>query len=305
MGSINPPCDVDRLSDQNVWRIKELTVVVMTIGNDNNRFQGCACVRGTSLGVLSAGSIPIMVIGRIGGGGGPMGRSDWLRECCVVVVWPGGVRIGYIRRVPIQSSSTAAAPVTGSLVFSTLLDCLDEDCAAEFALCLLFCGTDCVWLARFGLFIRQVSVNWIMATDGAALVEGRAIRPLGRSGSCGGCPFGRCGALGVYPGPYWFVGRMLQKAEFFREEMFIVSVFWSRTRGDWIRICMMLLSSTWAMCLSRRFRNRSCPCSVSSGHLRSSATWCGYSKIWKRCARTPRNDFVRLNRVVVFTVVHG
>ena len=53
----------------------------MTDGDDNNRLQRCACVNGTSLGVLSAGRIPIMVIGRIGGGGGPVGRSDWLREC--------------------------------------------------------------------------------------------------------------------------------------------------------------------------------------------------------------------------------
>ena len=97
-------------------------------------------------GVLSAGRIPLMVIGQIGCGGGPVGRSDWLRVCGAVVAWPGGVRIGYIRRVLIASSSTAVAPVTGSLVFSTPLDCLDAYCAAEFALCLLFGSTDCVWL---------------------------------------------------------------------------------------------------------------------------------------------------------------
>ena len=64
--------------------------------------------------------------------------------------------------------------LTGSLVFSAPLDCLDVYCAAEFASCWLFCGTDCVWLAEFGLFFRRVSVYWIMATDGAALVENRA-----------------------------------------------------------------------------------------------------------------------------------
>ena len=83
-------CDVDRLSDQNAWRIKEFKVVVITDGDGNNRLQRCACVCGTSLGVLSAGKIPIMVIGRIGGGGGPVGHFDWLRECGAVVVWPGG-----------------------------------------------------------------------------------------------------------------------------------------------------------------------------------------------------------------------
>ena len=64
--------------------------------------------------------------------------------------------------------------VSGSLVFSAPLDYLDVYCAAEFALCWLFCGTDCVWLAGFGLFFRRVSVYWIMATEGAALVENRA-----------------------------------------------------------------------------------------------------------------------------------
>ena len=45
---------------------------------------------------------------------------------------------------------------------------------AEFASCWLFCDTDCVWLAGFGLFFRRVSVYLIMAMEGAALVENRA-----------------------------------------------------------------------------------------------------------------------------------
>ena len=85
-----------------------------------------------------------------------------------------GVRIGYIRKAVCGRSSTDAAPVTGSLVFSAPLDYLDVYCAAEFALCWLFCGTDCVWLAGFGSFFRRVSVYWIMATEGAVLVENRA-----------------------------------------------------------------------------------------------------------------------------------
>ena len=87
---------------------------------------------------------------------------------------PGGVRIGYIRRALCERSSTDAVPVTGSLVFSALLDCLDVYCAAEFALCRLFCGTDCVWLAGVGLSFRRVIVYWTMATEGAALVENLA-----------------------------------------------------------------------------------------------------------------------------------
>ena len=64
--------------------------------------------------------------------------------------------------------------MTGSLVFSALLDCLDIYCAAGFASCRLFSGTDCVWLAGFGLSFRRVSMCWTMATEGAALVENRA-----------------------------------------------------------------------------------------------------------------------------------
>ena len=76
--SLHPPCDMDRLCDQKARQIKGSEVVVMTDGNDNNRLQRCACVRGTSLRALSVGRIPIMVIGRIGCAGGPVGCSDWL-----------------------------------------------------------------------------------------------------------------------------------------------------------------------------------------------------------------------------------
>ena len=112
-----------------------------------------------------------MVIGRIGCGGGPVDCSDWMRVCGAVDFL---LRIGYIRRALCERSSTDAAPVTGSLVFSALFDCLDVYCAAEFASCRLFCGTDCVWLAGFGLSFRRVSVYWTMATEGVALVENRA-----------------------------------------------------------------------------------------------------------------------------------
>ena len=91
-----------------------------------------------------------------------------------VVAWPGGVRICYFKRAPLERSSTDAAQVTGSLVVSALLDCLDVYCAAELAAWLLFGGTYCIWLAGFGLFFWRVGENWIMATDCAALVEGRA-----------------------------------------------------------------------------------------------------------------------------------
>ena len=87
---------------------------------------------------------------------------------------PGGVRIGYIRGAMWDRSSTDAAPVTGSLVFSALFVCLDVYCAAAFASCRIFCSTDGVLLAGFGLSFRRVSECWTMATEGAALVENRA-----------------------------------------------------------------------------------------------------------------------------------
>ena len=169
--SLLQPCDVDLLCAKMIRQIKER--------NDNNRLQRCTGVRGTSLGVLSAGGIPIRVIGRFGCGRGSVGCSDWLRVCGAVIISPGGVRIGYIRRAMCGRFSTDAKPVTGSLVFFAPLDCLNVSCAAECASCWLFCGTDCACLASFRLFIWQVSISWIMAMEGAALVE-----------ACAGITFG-------------------------------------------------------------------------------------------------------------------
>ena len=113
-------------------------------------YLGIACTRGTSLGVLSAG--------RIGCGGSPVDCSDLMRVHSAVV------RIGYIWRALCERSST------GSLVFSALLDCLDVYCAAEFASCRLFSGTDVSGLldldypsgglACIGLWRRKVRRWW-------------------------------------------------------------------------------------------------------------------------------------------------
>ena len=171
---LHPPCDVDRLCDYMAWQIKGPVVLIRTDMDENNSPQRCACTRGTSLGVLSAGRILIMAIVRIDCGSGPRDCSDWTRVRGVVDFSPGGVRIGYIREALCDRSSTDTAPVTRSLVFSALLDSLDIYCTAEFASCRLFCGTDCVWLAGSGLSFRRVSVCRTMATEGAALVENRA-----------------------------------------------------------------------------------------------------------------------------------
>ena len=115
-----------------------------------------------------------MVIGWFACGGGPVDCSDWTHVDCAVDFSPGGVWVGHIRQELWDRSSTDAAPVTGSLVFSALFGCLYVYCAAGFTLCRTFCSTDCVLLAGFGLSLRRVSEYWTMATEGAALVENRA-----------------------------------------------------------------------------------------------------------------------------------
>ena len=66
-----------------------------------------------------------MVIGQIDCGGDAVYCSDWMRVRGTVDFSPGGVRICYIRGALRDRSSTDATPVTGSIVFSALLDCLD------------------------------------------------------------------------------------------------------------------------------------------------------------------------------------
>ena len=107
-------------------------------------------------------------------GGGPVDCSDWTRVDCAVDFLPGGVWIGYIRREPWDRSLTDAAPVTGTLAFSALFDCLDVYCAAGFTSCRTFCSMDCVLLAGFGLSLRRVSKYLTMVMEGVALVENRA-----------------------------------------------------------------------------------------------------------------------------------
>ena len=122
----------------------------------------CACMCRTLLGVLSAGRIPLMVIGCFACGGGPVDCFDWPHGDCAVDFSPGGVWIGYIRQALWDRSLTDAAPVTGSLVFSALFGGLDVYCTAGFTSCRTFCSTDCVLLAGFGLSVRRVSEYWTL-----------------------------------------------------------------------------------------------------------------------------------------------
>ena len=94
---LHPPCVVDWLCGY-TWHIKVPVFVIMLDKDRDNSPLWCACMRGTSLGVLSAGRILLMVIGWFACGGGPVDCSDWTRVDCAVDFSPGGVWIGYIRK---------------------------------------------------------------------------------------------------------------------------------------------------------------------------------------------------------------
>ena len=120
---LHPPCVVDRLCGYST-KIKVAGFVFMLDRDRDISPRRCACVHGTSLGVLSAGRIPLMVIGCFAHGGGPVDCSDWPCVDCAVDFLPGGVWIDYIRQELGDISLTHATPVTGSLVFSALFGLL-------------------------------------------------------------------------------------------------------------------------------------------------------------------------------------
>ena len=138
LGSIYLPCDVDRFFGRDVWQIKGLEAVVMAGGDDVIRFLLCACERATSVGVVSPGMLLILVIGLLDCVGGPLGCLDWLNRLSwgawlagrpmsvhsAVAVFPGGVRIMYIRSELTGSPSLDTTPVTGSLHFYAPVCCL-------------------------------------------------------------------------------------------------------------------------------------------------------------------------------------
>ena len=170
---LHPPCVADRLCGYTT-EIKVPGVVLMLNRDRNNSARWCACMRGTSLGVFSAGRISLTLIGCSACVSGSVDCSDWPRSDCAVDFSPGGVWIGYIRPGLWDESLIDAAPVTGSLVSSALFDCLDVHCTAGFTSYWTFCSTDCVLLAGFELFLWRVSECRMMATNGAALAEERA-----------------------------------------------------------------------------------------------------------------------------------
>ena len=89
------------------------------------------------------------------------------------VICPCAVGIRYKSCALAGSSSFDVAPVTGSLLFYAPVCRLTVFCAVGFSSWVLFGGSDCIWLAVFVLFFRQVSVNCVMATDNDASAGGR------------------------------------------------------------------------------------------------------------------------------------
>ena len=184
LGSIHPACCIARFFCHDEGQIKDLEVVMMPSGADDILFLLSACECGISVSVISLGMLLILVIGRLNCVGGPLRCSDWPvlqsqwawlydRRMSVrgaVVVCPGVVRIEYKRRTLAGSSSLDAAPVTGSLLFYAPVCSLAESCAAEVSSWVLYCS----WLVVCGLFLRRVSVTWIMATDSATATGDRA-----------------------------------------------------------------------------------------------------------------------------------
>ena len=142
----------------------------------------------SSVGVVSPGMLPILVIGLRDCVGGLLGRSDWqdrlsrwawlvggpMSVCSAGVISPRGVRIVHIRSVLSGSSSLDAVPVTGPLLFYAPVCCLAVCCAAELSSNVLFGGMVCIWLAGRELFFPQVGVSSVMVADSAAAVGDRA-----------------------------------------------------------------------------------------------------------------------------------
>ena len=146
----------------------------------------CVSVCRTPVGVIAPVAAEILVNGLSDQVGGSVGRSEWL---LLVSRWawlwcrrggrghchlPCAVRIGYKRRALAESSSIDAAPVTWSLLFCAPVCRLAICHAVGFSSWELFGGSDCIWLAVFGLLFRRVSVkNCVMATDSDAAAGGR------------------------------------------------------------------------------------------------------------------------------------
>ena len=108
-------------------------------------------------GVFSAGRISLALIGHRASVGGSVGCADWSRVDGAVDILPGGIWIDYIWPGLEDGKLIDAAPVTGSLVSSTLFSCRD-----------VFCTTGSMYILWYGLGLAC----WI---SGVATVDRRTL----------------------------------------------------------------------------------------------------------------------------------
>ena len=125
-------------------------------------------------GGLSAGRISLALIGHRASVGGSVGCADWSRVDGAVDISPGGFWVDYIRPGLEDGQSIVAAPVTGSLVSSTLFNCRDVFCTAGSTLNWTFCGTDWVLLAGYQVVLQRIAERWTMDANGFSVVDNRA-----------------------------------------------------------------------------------------------------------------------------------
>ena len=106
--------------------------------------------------------------------GGSVGCFDWSCVDCSVEFSPGGVWIGYIRPGLEDGTLIDAAPVTGSLVSSSLFGCRDVFCTAGFSSIWTFCGIDWVLPVGYQVYLHWIAKRWTMAASGVSVVDDRA-----------------------------------------------------------------------------------------------------------------------------------
>ena len=167
------PLVVDRMT-QYLTKIKVPGWSLVLSGDMYTGARRCVCTRGTPLRVFSAGRISLTLIGRRASVGGSVGCSDWSRVDGAVDISPGGIWIDYIRPGLEDGTLIDAAPVTGSLVSSTLFSCRDVFCTAGSTSNWTFCSTDWVLPAGYHVFLQWIAERWIMDASGFSVVDNRA-----------------------------------------------------------------------------------------------------------------------------------
>ena len=173
MGNPVTPCDVIRVYTEMRQNFKGGMNNVMIRNNDpvdSRQLQWCADNGHRSLAHASVRGKPIREKGRFRYMDTPVRDADWSVEYSVGLIPVGDIRIDYLRDTVDREQPTDAAPLTGLLVFYTLLH-LYNYCAAGPALSWTFCNT--VWknLSVEELSLRCSVFPVCQMMEGAALVD--------------------------------------------------------------------------------------------------------------------------------------